>query len=394
VSRADEVYNYSRTLKREISTLNSNTLCKENREAILQYHKQLIADRLGIARQIKYLQTLRYISGILNKPFSQLTKKDMINFVAEIEQRDYSDWTKRDYKMVMKRFYKWYRSWEDGYPPEVKWIKLRTNIQNKLQKKDLLTVEDIEKLAESANNLRDKAFIWVYFESMRRLGEIMTLNVGDVEFDELGARLRVIGKVGRGTGRIVYSSQLLANWLSVHPLKDDPDAPLWVTLDSNKNVRRISYPAIRKMIEECKERAGIKKKVWPYLIRHSRITPASKILPHALLCSTAGWRQGSKMPQVYIHLGGEDVDEAHRILNKIDSEVKEKKQNEAIICKRCFNKNIPGSKFCGRCGFPIDVKAALELEDKRKKADELMSQIVKRPEVMEAIIKVVDELSS
>ena len=39
-----------------------------------------------------------------------------------IKGRDYSEWTKRDYKIVIKRFLKWIRKSED-YPDEVKWIR-------------------------------------------------------------------------------------------------------------------------------------------------------------------------------------------------------------------------------------------------------------------------------
>jgi len=299
--------------------------------------------------------------------------------------------TKRDYKMILKRFYKWFRNCEDEFPPEVRWIKLRNNIQNGLQKKDLLTVKEIESLANCARHPRDKAFIWVYFESMRRLGEILTLNIGDVEFDELGARLRVDGKAGRDYGRIIFSVPVLSAWLNIHPLRDYPNAPLWVTL--NGGYKRLSYPAARTMLKECAERAGIKKRVWLYLIRHSRITPASKILPHALLCSTAGWKQGSKMPSVYIHLAGEDIDEAHCMLSGI-GEIK-KKEDERIVpikCQRCNTDNTPGSKFCNICGSPLSMKVALELDEVRKKADRLMSELLKRPEILEVLLNALEDL--
>ena len=311
MSRANEVYNYPRTLERELAKLGTNSFGKENNENILRFYRQLVAEGIGIARQIKYLSTLRRIASLLNKPFEEATKDDIIDFLAKIEQQDYSEWTKRDYKIILKRFYKWLRGCEEGYPAEVRWIKAGHNIPNTLQKKDLLTIDDIERIANSARNLRDKAFIWVYFESMRRLGEILTLKIGDVEFDELGARLIVNGKMGRDHGRVITSVPLLSSWLNMHPLRNDPHAPLWVTLGSKKSYKQLSYGATRSMLIDCVERAGIKKRVWLYLIRHSRITPASKILPHALLCATAGWKQNSRMASVYIHLAGEDIDEAH-----------------------------------------------------------------------------------
>ena len=390
MSEAAVVYNYPRTLERELAKLRTNSLGKENSEIILRFYRQLVAEGLGIARQIKYLSTLRRIALLLNKPFEEATKDDVIDFVAKIEQRDYSEWTKHDYKIILKKFYKWLRDSEEGYPPEVRWIRVRSNIPNKLQKKDLLTIDEIEAIANCARHARDKAFIWVYFESMRRLGEILTLNIGDVEFDELGARLLVNGKMSRDYGRVITSVPLLSSWLNMHPLRNDPNAPLWVTLGSKKTYKQLSYGAARSVLKDCVERAGIKKRVWLYLIRHSRITPASKILPHALLCATAGWKQGSRMPSVYIHLAGDDVDEAQCILSGTAKVEKKDEQLKPLVCERCHGNNLPGSKFCNRCGAPLDLKIAVQLDQTRTKLDRLLNKLTEDPQKLEKLLALVE----
>lgn len=392
MSRADEVYNYSRFLERELAKLRSNLLGKENSETILRFYTQLTAEGLGIARRIKYLATLRRIASLLNKPFSEVTKDDLIGFVAKIEQRNYSVWTKHDYKMILKRFFKWFRGCEDEYPPEVKWIKLRNNIPNNLEKKDLLTIDEIEAITNCARHPRDKAFIWMYFESMRRLGEILTLNIGDVEFDELGACLHVNGKVGKGCGRIIVSVPALSTWLNIHPLRDNPNAPLWVTLGSKKNYRRLSYGAARTVLKDCVKRARIKKRVWLYLIRHSRITPASKILPHSLLCATAGWKQGSRMPSVYIHLAGEDVDEAQCILSGTKKVEREDERLKPVICQRCNSNNPLGSKFCTKCGLPLDLKIGVQLDQTRAKLDRLFDKLTEDPQRLDKLLALVENM--
>jgi len=390
VTGAAVIYNYPRILERELIKLKTNSLGKENSEIISRFYRQLAAEGLGIARIIKYISTLRLIASFLNKPFNEATKDDIIDFVAKIEQRDYSEWTKRDYKVILKKFYKWLYGCEDEYPPEVRWIKARNNIQNTLQKKDLLTIDEIEVIANSARNLRDKAFIWVYFESMRRLGEILTLNVGNIEFDELGARLLVNGKMGRDYGRIIISVPILSAWLNMHPLRNDPNAPLWVTLGSKKTIKQLSYGAARSILKDCAQRAGIKKRVWLYLIRHSRITPASKILPHALLCATAGWKQGSEMPSVYIHLAGEDIDEAQCILSGTAKIEREDEQLKPIVCERCHSNNQPGSKFCNKCGAPSDLKAASQLDQTKAKLDRLLDKLTEDPQKLEKLLTLVE----
>jgi len=388
VSDANIIYNYKRTLERKLSDIK---LDRFNSEILLRYYRSRVAEGLSLARIIKCLSTLRLISKSIAKPFTEATKDDIVNFVARIEERNISQWTKHDYKVILKRFYKWLRDSED-YPPEVRWIRVSRNIPNKLQKKDLLTVEEIQRIVDCATNIRDKAFIWVYYESMRRLGEILSLDVGNVEFDDLGARLAIYGKMGRDNARIITSAPLLASWLNVHPLRNNPDAPVWVTLNRRENYKQITYRAMYSMLKDCVKRAGINKRVWPYLIRHSRITPASKVLSYSLLCSTAGWKQGSRMPSVYIHLSGEDVDEAQCILNGVAKAEGKEEMLKPSVCKKCDTKNTPDSKFCNRCGFPLDYETAVKMDETRAKVDRLMNELVKNPKVLDALLEGIGRL--
>ena len=389
MSDANSIYNYERTLARELSRIKEDPF---NSEILLKYYRSRVAEGLSPARTIKCLSTVRLISKSLAKSFTDVTKDDIINFVAKTEERKISEWTKHDYKVILKRFYRWFRDSED-YPPEVRWIKVSRNIQNNLQKKDLLTVEEIQKIADCATNVRDRAFIWVYFESMRRLGEILSLKVGDVEFDELGARLHVNGKMGRDNARIITSAPLLATWLNIHPLRKNPDAPIWVTLNRKEECKQIMYSSVRTMLKDCAERAGINKRVWLYLIRHSRITPASKVLSYSLLCSTAGWKQGSKMPSVYIHLTGEDVDEAQCILNGVARVEGKEEMLRPKVCKRCDTKNIPDSKFCSKCGFPLDYETAVKMDGIRAKLDRLLDRLTEDPQKLNKLLELVESTS-
>ncbi len=71
--------------------------------------------------------------------------------------------TKRDYKIILHVFYKWLRKTED-YPEEVRWIKATNRTTIKLPE-ELLTVEEVMKLVDTADNIRDKAFILTLNES-------------------------------------------------------------------------------------------------------------------------------------------------------------------------------------------------------------------------------------
>jgi integrase/recombinase XerD len=79
-------------------------------------------------------------------------------------------------------------------------------------------------MIENATNLRDKAFISTLYESGCRIGELLPIKLRSVVFDEYGAVLIVDGKTGMRRIRLISSVPLLANWISNHPFKNNPDA--------------------------------------------------------------------------------------------------------------------------------------------------------------------------
>jgi len=84
------------------------------------------------------------------------------------------------------------------------------------------------------------------------------------------------------------------------------------------------------------------------------------------------------MPSVYIHLAGDDVDEAMCMLNGLQRNKKREEQLKPVVCPRCNNKNLLGSKFCNKCGI-LDIQKAIELDQTRAKLDELLNKLTEDP---------------
>ena len=173
---------------------------------------------------------LRKISTLLGKEFYRTTKTDMVTVVSELEKQDTSYDTKLSEKQCIKRFYKWLRNAENDYPPEVKWLKSKRNNNHKILPERLPTEDELKKLAETCQNQRDRALILVPYETGCRLGEILTLKVGDVQFHMHGAIMIVKGKTGPRRVRIISSAKALSEWLNHHALRLDRESPLWTTL--------------------------------------------------------------------------------------------------------------------------------------------------------------------
>jgi len=390
VDLRSKVYNYERRLRCVLERVRKSPI-EENNVKILEFYGDCQAQGLSIARIVKYIDALERISKWLGKPFEDVTREDIAKFVRKIEARDYSEWTKHDYKLILKIFYRWLRKTED-YPEEVRWVEHKVRNNSKLPE-ELLTEEEVKKIAEVANNLRDRALIIVLYESGCRIGEILCLRIRHVQFDDYGARLTVKGKTGMRSVRIIASAPKLAQWIDNHPLRKDPDAPLWVSLGTRDRNEALTYSAAKSMIKKLAERAGIRKRIYPHLFRHSRATHLATHLTEAQMKQHFGWVQNSNMAATYVHLSGRDIDNALLKLNGIAVEEEvEKEEFTVVACPRCETKNSPISKFCTKCGYCFDMKTAMQLDEARSKADKLMTMLVERPEVLEVLLKTLEDM--
>lgn len=139
----------------------------------------------------------------------------------------------------------------------------------------------------------------------------------DIEFDEFGAKVHVDGKTGERIIRLVESVPDLKLWLSMHPKKDDPNAYVW----HSQKGGRLGNGGWKWQLKKYAERAGIKKNIFPHLLRHSRATHlAGAGFNQPQLCEIFGWSKNSKMPSIYIHLSGRDTDTAIKELYGINVE--------------------------------------------------------------------------
>lgn len=394
MSRATEIYPLKRQLARELDNIKRDP---HNAEALARYHNSRVAEGISVARIYKCMSTLKILSRMFCKSFDSATKDDIVALVAKFELMDLSEWTKRDYKVVLKHFFKWLRNSEDVMPPEVRWIrKLHSPKSRKpIMPKDLLTNEEKLAMIKAALNPRDRALIEVFSESGRRLGEILTLHIRDVEFDEMGAKLLVNGKIGEDFARIISSAPSLAIWLDNHPLRDDPDAPVWIGFGRTNHLRQLSHSAARAILRNLANRAGIEgKRIHFYLFRYTRIDETQGVLTESQQCMMFGWRFGSRMPGTYFRRYGKHIDDAQAIMNGITPPKKESiRMLTTKECVRCKSENSPVAKFCNRCGNVLNVQTAIKMDEANKMVETIRERLENDPEITEQIAKLLKRKS-
>ncbi len=383
------LYDHEKSLKATEERIRASNISRSNKQLIFKFESYCFAEGLSIARVLKHLTELKLLADMVGKDFRNMTRQEMMKLVEHIERMKRAERTKQDYKKLIRKFFKWMDKGD-----LVDWIKISRKDSKKLPE-DLLSEEEIEKLINACEHPRDRALVASLYESGARISELGNLKIKHVKFDQYGAVLIVDGKTGMRRVRIIFSSPYLATWLENHPFRDNPEAFVWVGIGTVGRNVPMQYGAIRMHLKRIAEKAGIKKRIHPHLFRHSRSTHLAKHLTEAQMKQYLGWVQGSSMAAIYVHLSGRDVDNALLKMHGIVTDETKDVQMSPKQCTRCNTMNAPTTKFCSKCGLALDIKAALEIEEKSSEVTMDFMQVAKSdPKIVDFMKMLLESVST
>ena len=175
-----------------------------------------------------------------------------------------------------------------------------------------LTTEDLEKLLNAPPQtdpfgIRDCAILETMYSTGVRVGELVAMNLGDLDPDLGLVRVRGKGKKERFAPVGSFARQSLRNWFPIrteifskrknHP-EDTPEMPIFL----NKFGTRLTTRSVGRMIEKYLKITGLDRRTTPHTLRHSFAThlldrgadirSVQELLGHKSLVTT----------QIYTHL--------------------------------------------------------------------------------------------
>jgi integrase len=152
---------------------------------------------------------------------------------------------------------------------------------------------------------RKRAVLWLAWDSGFRCSELFALRIGSVTFDDRGGARVVLPndapdlKTGPRTIYVVESVGALRAWLALHPVRNDPKAPLFLSARNGEAVRANSFD---KWLRALCKRAGLRA-MHPHLFRHTRATRAAEAgWNEPAMRAYFGWSKDSRMAAHYVHL--------------------------------------------------------------------------------------------
>lgn len=128
----------------------------------------------------------------------------------------------------------------------------------------ILTPDEIKKLIESTNNIKHKLILKLLYGCGLRVSEVINLDKSDINFNEGLIYIRMAkGKKDRFVkipNSIIQDLESYSNLLTEELL-----------FPSNRG-GKLTTATIQAIVENSAKKAGIKKRVYPHLLRHSFAT--------------------------------------------------------------------------------------------------------------------------
>lgn len=292
----------------------------------------------GRNRLKKIEWALETIENNIKKDLTTLKTEDVVIFLSYLNQSNFSAWSKNDLKKIFKRFLKWY--YKDLEMVEGNKVKAgfkgvssrRAFNKEKVNGNTLVKPEELEKLLRTAKSLKWKALIAFAYESAFRPCEIQNLKWKNLKFDETKGICRVytLSPKTREQRTIPVKDCVLhlKRWKEEYQFNNRRDED-YVFPSQQKRDKPMGNGVISQMFLRLSKEAKIRH-IYPYLLRHSRLTELQKRLPNKISSKFAG--HSIETSELYNHIDDDDVEETMLkdvyATEEIEPEVKNKMQTE------------------------------------------------------------------
>ena len=306
------------------------------------------------------------------------TPNDIKIFLADEKIKKLSSKSKNQYILAIKKYLKYFDI-ELKFP---KYIEKK----NELNKTELITREDLNKILEICNT-KKKAMLMVLYEGALRRKELVNIRKKNVVFQNGFVDLYI--KESKTIDRnlpLIESIPYLREYFGEN--KFAPEEKIFGYHPQNITM------FLNRLTEKLKEiYPDWSKDLYPHLFRHSRLTElAATQLNEPQLRKFAGWSGDSDMPKIYFHL--DDTDLRNILIQENGQKPIEKKKSKTfkpIVCKVCKVENPQQNAFCYKCGNVINkdriivdrVKEKVDIEKLQRENKELNEKIEKMGEIIE-----------
>lgn len=248
-------------------TPSSHEIRKLNNQEILQ--RFISSKRLeGCSEKTLhyYVATLEKMLKILNLSIQEIQTDDLRNYLSYYQSTNHSSKVTIDnMRRIFSSFFSWLEDEEYILKSPVRRIH---RIKTSRVVKDVFSDEEIERMREKCVHSRDLAMLDLFLSTGIRVGELVTLNISDINFEE--RQCVVLGKGNHQ--RIVYFDAKTKIHLQEYiDTRTDLSPALFVSF--RKPYQRLTIAAVEVRLKQIGEKAHIQN-VHPHKFRRTLATMA------------------------------------------------------------------------------------------------------------------------
>lgn len=235
-----------------------------------------------------YRVTIEHMLGSIETPIRKITTDEIRGDLVDYQKvNNCSKVTVDNVRRNMSSFFSWLE--EEDYILKSPMRRIH-KIKTKQPVKETITDEMIEKLRDNCTCVRDLAMIDLLYSTGIRVGELVGLNISDIDFEE--RECIVFGK-GDKERRVYFDAKAKLHLQEYIESRTDDNPALFVTLDAPHARLKISGVEIR--VRELGRKLNIDK-IHPHKFRRTMATRAidkgmpieqvQKILGHSQIDTT------------------------------------------------------------------------------------------------------------
>lgn len=229
----------------------------------------------------QYGHFLREMLVYVGKPVQEITGDDIMDCLNQYqEQRGISDSTKDHKRLICSSFFTFLH--DRGYISRNPMATIDP-IKYVAEVREALTPREVEKLRIACgSDVRDNAVLELFLATGCRVSEVVGMRAEDINWQ--AGCVKVLGKGQKE--RIVFFSDRALEYLERY-LGDRKTGP--VILSSRAPHQGLKKNALENIVRKIRDRAGLDRRVFPHLLRHTFATRAlNKGMPLPSLCDLMG----------------------------------------------------------------------------------------------------------
>lgn len=235
-----------------------------------------------------YESTLRHMTDTVAKPYTQMTSDDLREYLNNYEnERNAGKVTIDNIRRIMSSFFAWLEDEDYIVKSPVRRIH---RVKTAVVAKETLSDENLETLRDECDTLRDLAVVDILASTGMRIGELVGLDIADVNLQE--RECLVTGK-GNKQRPVYFDARTKLHLTAYLRSRADNNPALFVSLNGSGD--RISIGGVESRLRRLGKKAGVNR-VHPHKFRRTLATHAidkgmpieqvQKLLGHARIDTT------------------------------------------------------------------------------------------------------------